>query len=209
MAPPVMILFSAARGSPKNCTGLPTAGYTGAGGPGARRAAENKIIVHGGGFLYTGHPAGVCPGSKAPCLRVLGLLGVSKVLSNFSAQKKLRMVAPGCGFWRLVARQNIRQANANHATQKDDVYIGTRRANGAAAAGKRAKSYDGKYGQGNSPSPRGIHSQNGVGAAVGKTTRTIEYWMWRGWLPYHKFGRAIRFLWSHVNATPARRHHVA
>ena len=43
---------------------------------------------------------------------------------------------------------------------------------------------------------------------LGKPTRTIEYWMWRGWLPYHKIGRSVRFLWSEVNASLAQRHHV-
>ena len=44
---------------------------------------------------------------------------------------------------------------------------------------------------------------------LGKPVRTIEYWMWRGWLTYHKVGRSVRFLWSEINATLAERYHVA
>ena len=33
-----------------------------------------------------------------------------------------------------------------------------------------------------------------------KTERTIDYWMKRGWLPYYKIGRCVRFKWSEVQA---------
>jgi hypothetical protein len=33
---------------------------------------------------------------------------------------------------------------------------------------------------------------------LGKPMRTISYWMWRGWLPYYKVGRAVYFKWSEV-----------
>jgi excisionase family DNA binding protein len=33
-----------------------------------------------------------------------------------------------------------------------------------------------------------------------KTERTIDHWMRRGWLPYYKIGRCVRFKWSEVEA---------
>ena len=33
-----------------------------------------------------------------------------------------------------------------------------------------------------------------------KTRRTIDHWMKRGWLPYYKIGRCVRFKWSEVDA---------
>ncbi len=33
---------------------------------------------------------------------------------------------------------------------------------------------------------------------LNKPLRTINYWMWRGWLPYYKIGRVVMFKWSEV-----------
>ncbi len=52
-------------------------------------------------------------------------------------------------------------------------------------------------------------SKKEVGRRLGKPVRTVEYWMWRGWLPYYKIGRSVRFRWSEVQSRLGQEHHVA
>lgn len=39
-----------------------------------------------------------------------------------------------------------------------------------------------------------------VGRRTGMRPRTIDDWMKRGFLPYYKLGRSVRFKWSEVEA---------
>ena len=52
-------------------------------------------------------------------------------------------------------------------------------------------------------------SKKELGRRLGKPVRTIEYWIWRGWLPYYKIGHSVRFKWSEVQARLGQQHHVA
>jgi excisionase family DNA binding protein len=43
-----------------------------------------------------------------------------------------------------------------------------------------------------------------VARRLGKTLRTVDNWMRRGFLPYYKIGRSVSFKWSEVAAHLAR-----
>ena len=39
-----------------------------------------------------------------------------------------------------------------------------------------------------------------VARRLGRTVRTVDNWMQRGWLPYFKIGRSVSFKWSDVES---------
>ncbi len=56
-------------------------------------------------------------------------------------------------------------------------------------------------GQENDPQHEAYISKSELGRRLNKQERTITYWMQRGWLPYYKIGRTVRFKWSEVEAS--------
>jgi excisionase family DNA binding protein len=60
-----------------------------------------------------------------------------------------------------------------------------------------------------SPSAEPYVDKLEVGRRMGVRPRTVDRWMKQGRLPYYKFGRAVRFKWSEVEAHLARTFLVA
>jgi excisionase family DNA binding protein len=58
------------------------------------------------------------------------------------------------------------------------------------------------------PVVEGFINKVEVGKRLNMQTRTVTGWMKRGWLPYYKVGRAVRFKWSEVEAYLRRTYRV-
>ncbi len=56
-------------------------------------------------------------------------------------------------------------------------------------------------GQENGPHHEAYISKAELGRRLNLPERTINNWMQRGWLPYYKVGRSVRFKWSEVESS--------
>ncbi len=48
-----------------------------------------------------------------------------------------------------------------------------------------------------------------LGRRLGRTSRSVDVWMRRGFVPYYKVGRSVAFKWSEVEAYLARTYRVS
>ena len=73
-------------------------------------------------------------------------------------------------------------------TQKDDVYIRTRPPKEQPPLERESIAMMANTGNETGPLQEEYICKAELARRLGKLVRPIEYWMWGGWLPYHKMG---------------------